>query len=187
MSETATAPPRATEAEAVALNESGVLCELIDGRIVRKIMGAPESYLAGQLIGAIYAYLLGNRIGFVYAPDALVRFGSGLLLEPDVAFTSRSRCPGGRLPREQVADIIPNLVVEVLSPSNRPGEMARKLGAFFEAGVELVWIIDPATRSAKVYTSPDAVTRLDTADGLDGGAVLPGFSLPLSTLFAELD
>ena len=187
MSETVTAPPRATEAEAVALNESGVRCELIDGRIVRKTMGAPESFIGVQLAYFISAYLVNNRIGFLYGADALVRFAPELLLEPDLAFTSRSRCPGGKLPREQVASVIPNLVVEVLSPSNRPGEMARKLDAYFAAGVELVWVIDPATRSARIHTSPDAVSRLGPADSLDGGAVLPGFALSLAKLFEEFD
>lgn len=181
------APPRATEAEAIALNESGVLCELIDGVIVRKPMGAPESFVAGQLIGFIHAYLIGRKLGFVYAPDAQVRFAPDLLLEPDVSFTARVRCSGGKLPRQRVADVIPNLAVEVLSPSNRASEMRRKLAIYFAHGVELVWIIDPPTRSAKVYTSPDTMTALAPTDGLDGGAVLPGFSLPLATLFEEFD
>ena len=186
MSETI-APPRATEAEAVALNEAGVLCELIDGCIVRKDVGRLETFLTAELIFELVSYLRTNPIGFVCTPDLLVRFAPDTLYAPDVTFTSRSRCPGGKLPREQVASVIPNLVVEVLSPSNRPGEMARKLDAYFAAGVELVWVIDPATRSARAYTAPDSFATLTQTDSLDGGAVLPGFALPLRTLFAELE
>ena len=187
MSEVMTASPPATEAEAIALNESGILCELIDGVIVRKPMGAPESYLGDRLAFFINLYLVSSKTGFVYGPDAMVRFAPGLLLEPDVAFTARSRCPGGKLPRDRVATIIPNLAVEVLSQSNRVGEMNRKLAAYFAGGVELVWVIDPATRSAKVYTSPNDAMLVESAGRLDGGPVLPGFTLPLTTLFEEFD
>ena len=187
MSETATAPPRATEAEAVALNQAGVLCELIDGRIVRKDVGRLETFLTAELIFELVSYLRKNPIGFICTPDLLVRFSPEGLYAPDVTFTSRSRCPGGKLPREQVAEVIPNLAVEVLSPSNRTGEMARKIDAYFAAGVELVWLVDPQARSAKVHTAPDAFAALSESDSLDGGAVLPGFALPLAKLFAELD
>ena len=187
MSEAMIAPPPATEAVCLALNESGVRCELIDGVIVRKPMGAPESFVAAQILGILYVYLLSQKIGFAYAPDAPVRFAPDLILQPDVALTARSRCPGGKLPRDRVATIIPNLAVEVLSQSNRVGEMNRKLAAYFAGGVELVWVIDPATRSAKVYTSPEAVATVGPAGCLDGGTVLPGFTLPLTTLFEEFD
>ena len=181
------APPQATEAEVYDLNESGVRCELIDGVIVKKPMGSPQAFLAGLLLTHLNNYLARHKIGFGYAPDGLVRFAANQVLLPDVAFTARSRCPGGKLPRDQVATVIPNLVVEVLSPSNRPGEIARKLGLYFAGGVELVWVIDPATRSARVYTSPESVATVGPAGCLDGGTVLPGFTLPLTTLFEEFD
>ena len=183
MSETVTAPPRATEAEAIALNEVGVLCELIDGRIVRKTMGRSQAYLATRLGYYLNVYLAGHDIGHLCGPDLLIRFSPGLLLQPDLTFTNWDRCPGRTIPDESVADIMPNLAVEVLSPSNRPGEMSRKLVAYFGGGVELVWIVDPQARSAVAYSSP---TSLSESDTLRGGAVLPGFELPLATLFAQL-
>jgi Uma2 family endonuclease len=61
--------------------------------------------------------------------------------------------------------------------------MARKLGEYFAAGTQLVWIIDPPTRTVNVYDSPDQFEPLNVADTLDGGNVLPGFSLSIQTLF----
>ena len=58
---------------------------------------------------------------------------------------------------------------------------------YFRAGVRLVWVADPGARTVDVYTAPDQVTRLTEADTLDGGGVLPGFTLPLRDWFAELD
>lgn len=65
--------------------------------------------------------------------------------------------------------------------------MARKRREYFAAGVLLVWEIDPRTRTAAVYTATDRVTVRAEAQTLDGGDVLPGFTLPLRDLFAELD
>ena len=182
----ATPPRPATEAEAFARNESGILCELIDGRIVDKTMSAPGSYLARRLSLFMGNYLAANDLGFLYGPDAQIRFAPGVILEPDVSFTAWGRCPGGAVPTDPIADIVPNLAVEVLSPSNRPGEMPRKLDIYFDGGVELVWLIDPASRSAAVYAAPGAAAALAEGDSLDGGTVLPSFRLPLAQLFARL-
>ena len=71
--------------------------------------------------------------------------------------------------------------------TNTPGEMAAKRRDYFAAGVEVVWEIDPDTRTVEVYTSPTQSTTLTAADTLDGGIALPGFTLPVQALFAELD
>ncbi|HKB06128.1 MAG TPA: Uma2 family endonuclease, partial [Gemmataceae bacterium] len=70
---------------------------------------------------------------------------------------------------------------------NTVREMALKRDDYFRAGVRLVWQIDPRARTVAVYTSPDNPAVLREADALDGGAVLPGFALPLTELFGELD
>jgi Uma2 family endonuclease len=79
------------------------------------------------------------------------------------------------------------LAIEIPSEGNTPGEMQRKLRDYFAAEVRLVWYIDPRSRTAMVYTAADNGEPLTEADVLDGGAVLPGFSLPLSKLFAKLE
>ncbi len=106
---------------------------------------------------------------------------------PDVAFTRWDRLPGRRYPDDPIPAISPNLAAEVLSVSNTHGEMKTKRRDYFAADVELVWEVDPTTRQVMVYTSIADVVTLTTADILDGGTVLPGFSLPVHDLFAELD
>src|SRR5206468_1626606 len=81
-----------------------------------------------------------------------------------------------------ILDRAPDLAVEVLSKGNTRAEMDRKLREYFAAGVRLVWLIDPKTRTARVHTSPEEMTRLGEGDTLDGGDVLPGFALPLRDL-----
>jgi Uma2 family endonuclease len=111
----------------------------------------------------------------------------GLVRLPDVGFVSWDRLPGRRVPDEPIPNVVPDLAVEVLSPSNTAREMSRKRGEYFRAGVRLVWEIDPRTRTARVYTSETVFTDLTAGDELDGDPVLPGFRLPLAVLFAELD
>ncbi len=94
--------------------------------------------------------------------------------------------PGGKLPNVQIPSVAPDLAIEVLSPNNPEGEMRRKLEDYFAAGVSLVWYIDPAAKTAKVYTAADRCSVLDETQSLSGGEVLPGFELALRDLFAEL-
>ena len=100
---------------------------------------------------------------------------------------SWDRFPGGKLPKTPIPAVAPDLAVEVLSDSNTEGEMRRKLQDYFTAGVRLVWYVDPRTRTAAVYTSPEQCTVFDENGVLTGGDVLPGFELPLRELFAEIE
>jgi Uma2 family endonuclease len=101
--------------------------------------------------------------------------------------TTWDRFPDRRVPKAPVPALVPDLVVEALSESNTLAEMERKRAEYFDAGVWVIWEVDPERRSVCVYTPGGIVNRLDSSQILDGGQVLPGFSLVLSELFAELD
>ena len=107
--------------------------------------------------------------------------------ERNAGSISWERLPGRRVPTEPIPDLAPDLAVEVVSESNTEEEMARKRREYFDAGVRLVWIVKPASRTVVVYRTPDQFTGLQAAQSLDGDAVLPGYILPLQDLFAELD
>ena len=105
--------------------------------------------------------------------------------------TSRSS-PGRRFPkskrkRGEIPLVAPDLVVEVLSKGNTPREMKRKLDEYFRAGVRLVWYVDPKRRTVRVYTAPDQSVLLTEDQQLDGGEVLPGFTLSIRDWFAEAE
>ena len=84
---------------------------------------------------------------------------------------------------QPIPDLVPDLAVEVLSPSNTRHEMATKLREYFAAGVRLVLYVDPPERTARAFTSPETWTDLGPGDSLDGGDVLPGFRLAMSEWF----
>lgn len=178
----------ATEEDVLALHDhEDRLYELVDGVLVEKAMGLRESLLAGALIEMLRGFVRSRNLGLVTAPDGMVRLAAGLVRIPDVAFISWDRLPNRRVPIEPIPDVAPDLAVEVLSPGNTPGEMARKRQDYFAAGTQVVWQIDPNARTVEVFTAPDHSTVLGATQTLDGGTVLPGFSLPLHALFAELD
>lgn len=182
-------PGSATEADVLAVLEAPRtrICELIDGVLVEKAMGYRESFLAMFLGGILDAFVRPQNLGILTGADGTVRLWVGRVRIPDIAFVSWDRIPGRRLPAEPIPDLAPNLTVEILSASNTPGELALKRQDYFHAGVELVWEVDPIGRTVRVWTAPDQSTQLTEADTLDGGTVLPGFTLPLRDLFAELD
>jgi Uma2 family endonuclease len=180
------APGTATLADVRRFRRDEGLIELIDGTLVRKMMGFRESLLASYLIALLYPFVRQANLGVVTAPDGLLELAPNRVRIPDVAFLSWARL-GGQIPNEPIPAVVPDLAIEILSESNTPAEMRLKRENYFTAGVRVVWEIDPVQRSARIYSGVDAFVPLAEGDCLDGGAVLPGFSLPLAHLFAEID
>lgn len=182
------APGTATERDVVAIHaREKRLCELVDGILVEKPMGYEESVLALELARLLGNFVAGRRLGLVTGEGGMMSLARGLVRIPDVAFVSYDRLPGRKPPRRPIPRLAPNLAVEVLSRSNTSKEMDRKLVDYFDAGVELVWFIDPRARNVEVFTSPGSSTMLKAGQTLTGGNVVPGFKLKLRDLFAVLD
>ncbi|HZW32767.1 MAG TPA: Uma2 family endonuclease [Isosphaeraceae bacterium] len=179
-------PGTATEQDVIAVEaQTGRLCELVDGVLVEKPMGYDESRLAVELMLFLGEYLRHNDLGALAGEAGTLRLMPGLVRSPDVSFVVWQRMPPADAPRTPIPDLAPDLAVEVLSESNTPKEMERKLREYFDAGASLVWYIDGRARTVTVYTAPDQFTVLDESATLDGGDLLPGFALPLRELFAR--
>ncbi len=181
-------PGKATKRDLLRLDGQGEkIYELVERTLVEKTMGWPESYLAMELGFIIRSFLEQSDLGILGGPDAMTELIPDLVRAPDVTFISWSRRPERTVPMDAIGKLIPSLAVEILSPSNTRREMARKRSEYFRAGVELVWEIDPATRTAEVYTGPDDATAIGASGTLDGGTVLPGFKLALAKLFERME
>jgi Uma2 family endonuclease len=179
-------PGTATEKDVIKiLDQENRPCELVEGSLVEKPMGYEEAELA-MLIGTFLTiFVRRRRLGIVTGADGMVKLFTGLVRIPDVAFASWDRFPNRKRPKVPIPELAPDLVVEVLSKSNTKAEMNRKLGEYFAAGVRLVWMVDPRKRTVRVYTAVDQSVLIKEGQSLDGGAVLPGFVLPLDELFAN--
>ncbi len=162
-------------------------CELIDGTLVEKALGAAESYVSWLLGHLLAKYLEQNNLGICLNPDGLLRISPGLVRMPDLSFISWARLPRRKLPKKKIPDLIPDLAIEVISKSNTPAEIQRKLGEYFNAGVRLAWVIDPRKRTARVHTSARRSILIREHQSLDGGDVLPGFTVVLADLFKHIE
>jgi Uma2 family endonuclease len=179
-------PGTATEQDVIALEaRENRLFELVDGVLVEKAVGFYESFLAMRLARFLMAFVEQHDLGIVAGADGMVRLAPGLVRIPDVSFVSWARLPQRRVPRQPIPDLVPDLVVEVLSEGNTPREMEQKLQEYFTAGVRLVWYVIPVLQEIHVYTAPEQCEVMPAAYHLHGGEVLPGFTLPIRQLFEE--
>jgi Uma2 family endonuclease len=164
-------------------NHEDRLYELVDGILVEKTLGLDESRIAMKLGTRISNFVDDEGLGVVAGADGTIQLDIDLVRIPDVSFFSWDRLPGGEMPTEPVPLLVPDLAVEVISKNNTRKEMDDKLEEFFDKGVRLVWYVRPKIRVVDVYTSPERFTRLTASMQLDGGDVLPGFSVRVGELF----
>jgi Uma2 family endonuclease len=181
-------PGTATEEDLLkAESQTGYICELIDGTLVKKIMATRESMLATELIYYLRRYLEEKNIGALTGEGGFLKILVAQVRAPDVAFIRWERLPKPGAPMPPIYAAVPDLAVEILSKSNTKAEMDRKLKDYFDAGVRLVWYIDPDPRTVRAYTAPAEWTDVGTDGSLTGGEVLPGFELSLAKLFARVE
>jgi len=176
--------PLMTAEELLQTNIPNKCTELVRGRlIVREPPGGRHGLVAMTLAIRLGNYVERMEAGKLFAAETgftLFR-GPDTVRAPDIAFVRRERLPDP-IPIG-FPELAPDLVVEVLSPNDRPGETLAKVGDWLEAGARLVWLIDPERRIARVYR-PDGSESTIAADGqLDGEDVLPGFACSLAGIF----
>lgn len=176
-------PGTATPADALRITETERPCELVDGVLVEKAMGQHEARLALILGRYLLGYLEEHDVGIAFGADGTTRFDEDLVRMPDVGFVPYENIPPDADPATPMPDWIPALAIEVVSRGNTKREIERKLRDYFTAGVKLVWCVYPKTRTVRVHTAINQSSELTDADTLDGGAVLPGFTLPIGPLF----
>jgi Uma2 family endonuclease len=148
-------------------------------------MGYYESRLAIALIYFLEHYFDLNPCGFLLDGSGMIRVHENQVRLPDVSVFLWEHFPGRKLPFGQILGLVPDIPVEVLSPTNTIAEMARKRREYFAGGAKLVWEVNPPTRTVEVFTAVEVSTTLDENAALDGGDVLPGFTLAIREWFAR--
>lgn len=155
--------------------------ELVDGILrVREPAGFRHGETTMRLALRIGAHVMHERLGTTLAAETgfILRRAPDTVRAPDVAFVSNDRLP---LPGTTgFAELAPDLVVEVLSPDHRPGEVLGTCGDWLSAGCRLVWVVDPGRREVRVYRADGTVAVLADGDALNGEDVLLGFSVPVA-------
>lgn len=157
--------------------------ELVHGMlVVREPAGFRHGVVSAALARLLANHVAAHRLGVVLAAE------TGFQLErdpdtvraPDVAFVRRDRIPDPA--PLGFAALAPDLVVEVMSPDDRPGETLAKVGQWLTAGSLLVWVVDPVRRLARVYRANGSESVLGESESLDGEDVVAGFSCRLGEI-----
>ena len=186
---TATAPQTArgliTADELLRLGAEGVRGELIRGALSETMpTGREHGQIAGRLTVRLGSFIESRRLGVYTTSDSGVWMerDPDTVREPDVAFFSAEKSP----PDERVtgyAEVAPDLVVEIVSPSDRLTAVNDKALMWLRYGVRLVWVVHPDERLVDVHRDGHPVVALDESGALDGLDVLPGFSCPVREIF----
>lgn len=172
--------PLVTAEELIHLNLPDKRTELVKGvLVVREPAGYRHGEVTMNLGGAIHDFVRSRDLGRVVAAETGFKLFSNpdTVRAPDVAFIRAERIP--EPPPAGFPAMAPDLAVEVLSPSDRPGEVLEKVGDWLNAGVRLVWVVDPTRHVARVYRADGTESHLAETDALDGEDLLPGFSCRL--------
>jgi Uma2 family endonuclease len=161
--------------------------ELVDGHLVERHMSILSNWVAGRLLRYVDIFVEENDLGWTWPA------GQGYLCFPnfprkvrfpDVSFVRKSRLPEG-LTSDGYIYIPPDLAVEVVSPNDLAYEVDNKITEYLDAGVGLVWEINPEARTVRIHRRDGSISRLREDGELSGEDVLPGFRCRLAAIFPE--
>jgi Uma2 family endonuclease len=167
-------------------NISDKRTELLRGvLVVREPAGGLHGVVAMRLGIRLGQYVERTGAGYVFAAETGFRLTTNpdTVRAPDVAFVRGDRLPGPAL--RGFPGLAPDLVVEVLSPDDRPTEVSARIADWLSAGTRLVWVVDPERRLAHVHRPDRSASDLTIDDALEGEDVLPGFACPLATIVQQ--
>jgi Uma2 family endonuclease len=175
--------------ELMEMETDEALYELVDGqRVETPAMSKRAGRIANWLATKLNAFAEPSQLG-----EALVEVlvllrlpeDPGRNRRPDISFFCHSHSKKESLqgPDENACDVVPDLAVEVTSPTDRVENQRKKVLEYFEAGVGCVWVVLPELRAVDVYESPTSVRIFGPDDTLIGDPILPGFQLRISELF----
>ena len=174
-----------TAEDLLELDGKGIKGELIRGVFCETVStGIEHGEIAANFAGEVRTFIKPQRLGRVFTSDSGIRLerGPDTVREPDVGYISAEKLPLG-IRITGYSEVAPDLVVEIVSPSDTVREMYDRACMWLRHGVRLVWVAYPDTRTVDVFRQDAATVTLSEDDVLDGGPVLPGFTLPVREVF----
>jgi Uma2 family endonuclease len=168
------------------MDAAGEQLELLNGDLLEaESVSFEHGLVAFRLPFYVYAFALQHRLGEVLSSDTQYWVTAhGLnVFRPHAGFIANDRLPVGEM-RKRVCQFPPDLAIDVVSPANTESDILRKISIYLDGGTRSVWLVRPEQQTITVFTPENPERILTAADTLEGGEVLPGFTLPLSELFA---
>ncbi len=159
--------------------------ELMDGELMEKARNFQSAWVAAhfcaQLIGFVeplgLGFVFGGGLGYQCFPGDNVR-------RPDASFIRAGRLTLTQFEAEHCT-VVPDCVLEIVSPGDLSDDVERKAKEYLSAGVHLVWVLNPETQTILVYRPDGSMAHLSSKNELDGESVLPGFKCPVKSLFPD--
>ena len=172
-----------TDEKLESLPKDGHKNELLDGELIMSPVHANHGVICVRLSSLLFNFVQKRKLGEVYDSSTGFRLSDKVVLSPDISFVSKARLKRIFVAPDKFLRGAPDLVVEVLSPSDRLREIHRKLDEYFEHGARAVWLVNWKLEQVHLY-SPDSIEALTRPnDLLSGGQVLPGFKCRLGRIF----
>lgn len=173
---------RVTLEDFLAMEPTEPELELMDGEVLQKPMvGKNHSRAVAELIYLLKSYLRANPIADVDTELRHLDRASDWVFLPDVSVTLASRLGGSAVSNDPV-EVLPDLAIEVLSPDDRPGAITRKIARYMQAGVPLLWVVDPEARQLTAWRPGASPETFGADDSVSAAPLLPGFALKVGDL-----
>ena len=174
-----------TGAEALTLGITQPF-ELVKGKIIyMDYTGDEHGIIESEIARHLGNFVVTRHLGWVLTGEVglYTQRAPDTVRGVDVIVISRQRLAA---PSGKALQVAPELVVEIVSPSDRWSELRNKIAEYFAIGVERVWIVEPEKKQLLVYRTPTEFTQLTQQESVRGEGILEGFTLPLHELFAAL-
>jgi Uma2 family endonuclease len=169
------------------IEDDGLRYELVEGKLIcMSPAGGRHGRIIFELVLLLGNYVRDRNLGQLYIGETgfILARDPDTVLVPDVAFVQAANVPNEE---NEIGflDLIPDLVIEVVSPSDRAKDTTAKVSTYLAVGVRLIWQVDPAKRAVIVYTPEEPQTVLVETDQLDGGDVVTGFTMQVAEIFGR--
>jgi Uma2 family endonuclease len=163
--------------------------ELVDGQLVERHTGAESSEIGVNIAFLLKAFLRNKPIARIFAADVgyqCFAWDPDKLRRPDVSAVRMDRLPGGQAPKGYIR-VAPDLAVEVISPNDTADEIDEKVDEYLRAGVRLIWVVSPVTRTVRIRrprsASAGPISILTNDETISGEDVLPDFLCSVRDFF----
>jgi len=183
---TATTDVFITPEDMLRMPDEGAGFELVNGELKELNMSAKSWRVGGRLYNAVENHCHANTLGWVFPQETGFRchaIDRGRVRKPDTAYIALDRMTREEYERDGYIEIVPDLVAEVISPSDNARDLEAKIEEWFEMGVKLLWEVYPESNTLRVHRPDGTITLLRATDTLTAPDLLPGFKCPIADLF----
>jgi Uma2 family endonuclease len=173
--------------EFLALPETEPPSEFVRGEVIQKVAPSPKhAFIVAKIVSRLERYLADGSEAVVFSEARHVHREDERVFLPDINVTLSSRLPRGSEAWRRAFELTPDFAIEVLSPDDRPGRVLDRIAFFLDAGVRLIWFVDPDDESLIAHSAGEPPHAYHVPDVVPAAPILPGFVLDLGELFGQL-